>query len=252
MARRLGRRKRPKREKYAEREQLVIEEGVFDTRTMLRLRKLFTHRIIERLIFLVGKGKEADTYVAEAGKEAGCNLVAVKIFRIETSSFESRKGYMIGDPRFSRIKLSMYSIVNEWCKKEFGNLKIAQAAGIHAPRPLIFSGNVLAMEFIEDNGAAAQMLKNTVVERPEEVIDAIIDDIKKLYEHNLVHADVSEYNVLMKGGVPYLIDFGQAVVIKHPNAANFLARDIRIITGYFDRKYGVKRDPEEVFKRITG
>jgi RIO kinase 1 len=76
--------------------------------------------------------------------------------------------------------------------------------------------------------------------------------MKKLYAAELVHGDISEYNILIKEGVPYIIDFGQAVVINHPNAGKFLERDVYNITSYFSKKYGIKKDAEKALARIMG
>lgn len=252
MATRVGKKKRPSREKHMLKEQLVIEEGVFDRRTIMRIEKLFTHKIVSRLLFLIAKGKEGDVYLADAGEEVHADHVAVKIFRIETSSFYSRVDYMIGDPRFPKIKRSIFWIVNEWCKKEYGNLKIASHAKVHAPEPYYFNGNVLALEFIGNGQRVAPQLKNVVLEEPEKVLKIILADVKKLYQHELVHADLSEYNILMHDGTPYIIDFGQAVIDKHPNAMMFLKRDIYNITNYFRRKYQIKSDVDGIYLSITG
>ncbi|MGB9732805.1 MAG: serine protein kinase RIO [Candidatus Micrarchaeales archaeon] len=251
MARRVSKRKRPSREEYVLKEQLKIEEGVFDNRTMLSLGKLFTHNVISRMHFLIARGKESDVYLAAPGSAIKDELVVVKIFRIETSSFDRRLDYIIGDPRFEKIKRGMYHIVNAWCKKEFGNLKLAEMAKVNAPKPYASFGNVLAMEFIGENGVPAKNLKETSLENPKKVFEEIIKNIKKLYNVDLVHADLSEYNILMKNEKPYIIDFGQAVVASHPKAMEFLKRDISNISMYFSKKYGIDADPESIFLSIT-
>ncbi|MGC9099147.1 MAG: serine protein kinase RIO [Candidatus Micrarchaeia archaeon] len=251
MARKVSKRKRPDREEYMLKEQLKIEEGVFDTRTMLNLGKLFTHNIISTMHFIIARGKESDIYLADPGSEVKDELVVVKIFRIETSSFEKRLDYIIGDPRFGRIKKNMYSIVNAWCKKEYGNLKLAEIARVNAPAPYAAFGNVLAMQFIGKEGIPAKMLKETELTNPGEVFNEVINNIKKLYKVGLVHGDISEYNILINEGKPYLIDFGQAVVTAHPMASEFLKRDISNISSYFSKKYGVGADAEKIFEEIV-
>ncbi len=253
MARRLTRRKAPLREDFMLKEQKKIEEGIFDIPTMLRLRRLFTHNIITSLGFILAEGKEADVYAAEAGsavKQPG-SLVAVKIFRIETTRFMRRSEYLEGDPRFRRAKFSGFEMVATWCKKEYGNLKIAASAGVHAPIPYLFSGNVLAMELIAENDTPSPQMKRVRLLKPEEVYKAILADLKKLYNHGLVHADLSEYNILMKGRVPYMIDFGQAIVTDHPKASAFLQRDVLNISAYFRKAYGIDTDPDSILKEVT-
>ena len=252
MAQMLSKKKRPSRDKHMLKEQLKIEEGVFDRRTIMRIEKMFSHGIISSLQFLIAKGKEADVYLAEGGESINEDFVAVKIFRIETSSFYSRTDYMIGDPRFPKIKKAIFWIVNEWCKKEYGNLRIAAASKVHAPKPYYFNGNVIAIEFLGSDGRVAPRLKDVVVEEPKQVLKIIISDIKKLYQNELVHADISEYNVLIKEGTPYIIDFGQAVITKHPNAMAFLKRDVGNITRYFTRKYRFDANSEGAYDYVIG
>jgi RIO kinase 1 len=251
MTRRVSRRKMRRREDFPLKEQLKIEEGVFDNRTMMMLGKLFTRGIISSMGFIIGKGKEADLYIADHGIKVDKEKVVVKIFRLETSSFSNRMDYMAGDPRFSGIRSSMMQIVIAWCKKEFGNLKIAEEAGVHAPIPYSFIGNVLAMEFIGDDGVPAKTLKEVGTGKPERALKSILDDIRLLYLNNLVHGDMSEYNILMKGDIPYIIDFGQAVGTGHPKATDFLRRDIYNITSFFSKKYGIESDAESIFEKLT-
>lgn len=247
MSRKLSTRKRPERDRHMLKEQLKIEEGVFDQRTMAAIWKMFNHNIISRLDFMIAKGKEANVYVADSGSSIAGDQIILKIFRIETSSFDRRIDYVRGDIRFEgKEGRSPYEIVRTWCKKEYGNLMIARAAGLHSPIPYYFNGNVLAMEFIGDNGMPSRTLRESELENPDAVMAAILSDLKKLYAAGLVHGDVSEYNILMRSNVPCLIDFGQAVVLGHPNSGRFLERDVGNIISYFSKRYGIEKDPSAV------
>ena len=248
---RRSRKKRSSREDYPVGEQIKIEEGVFENKMMVKLGRLFSKRIISTLEFITARGKEADVYIANAGEAIVDEYVIVKIFRIETSAFKRRLDYIIGDPRFGHVSKNMYSVVNEWCKKEYGNLMVAGFAKVHAPRPSAFSGNILAMEFIGKDGVPASQLKDTKLKDPEKTLDAILGDMKKLYANDLVHGDVSEYNILMKEDIPYMIDFGQGVLLEHPEAITFLRRDVKNILDYFSRTYGIEKDADEAFAQIT-
>ncbi|MDE1767898.1 MAG: serine protein kinase RIO [Candidatus Micrarchaeota archaeon] len=252
MARRLGARKRPDREVHMIKEQLKIEEGIFDRKTMMALWKMFNHQMITQMDYMIKGGKEADVYLADGGPNAHSQYVALKIFRVETSDFNKRMMYISGDPRFEKIKGDILSIVKTWCKKEYGNLMIAELADVHAPKPYYFKDNVLAMEFIGDGSVAAPTLRKYELKEPARALDTILSDMEKLYAMELVHADISEYNILVKDEVPYLIDFGQAVSSKHPKADQFLERDITNLLYYFAKKYGIERNNDEVFAKIKG
>ena len=75
----------------------------------------------------------------------------------------------------------------------------------------------------------------------------ILEEMKKIRESGLVHADLSEYNILVKDSKPVIIDVGQAVLQTHPRAKEFLERDLKNISTFF-RKKGVK-DIDEVFEQ---
>src|SRR5271157_787241 len=117
-----SKKKQPSKEEHLLKEQLKIEEGIFDSRTMFRLGKLFSKGIVTRMLFIMARGKEADVYLADAGKSISKEFVVLKIFRMENARFQNRIKYITGDPRFGRVKPNIYAIVNEWCKKEYGNL----------------------------------------------------------------------------------------------------------------------------------
>ncbi len=251
MSRKLSTRKRPERDEHMIKEQLKIEEGVFDNRTMMAIWRMFNHNIVSRMDHIISKGKEADVYLADSGSSIAGKYTVLKIFRMETSSFDKRVEYMFGDPRFDKIrKNNLREIVETWCKKEFGNLKIAQIAEVHSPIPYYFKDNVLAIEFIGTESTPSPILKNIEVRDPERVLSSIVEDIRKLYKAELVHGDISEYNILMKGDNPYLIDFGQAVVLSHPNAERFLERDVSNIASYFRKRYGINKDAEKLLLEI--
>jgi RIO kinase 1 len=255
LTRRIGKRKRQERGVYAFKEREKVDSGIFNERAMVYLSKFFNRGVISRLGFITARGKEADLYLAEPGDAEvvrGAKFVVLKFFRIETSSFYKMNDYIVGDPRFGRMTRSKSSVVMTWCRKEYGNLEIARGAGVSAPMPYMFNGSVLAMEFIgSDEGVPAPMLKHTELDDPEHVLDSVIRQVRRLYGSELVHADLSEYNVLIKEGEPYLIDFGQAVVLKHPNATMFLRRDISNVLQYFSKRYGISRNYDEVYEYVT-
>jgi RIO kinase 1 len=82
------------------------------------------------------------------------------------------------------------------------------------------------------------------------VFDELIHFISKMYKADMVHADLSAFNILMHRNKPYLIDIGQGVLLEHPNAQEFLKRDILNIVTYF-RKYSIIADENYIFEKIV-
>lgn len=237
--------KKPDKYVYQLKERKKIESGVFDKSTLLNISKIMKKGIIDHLDYPVSTGKEAIIFKATVPSGAS---VAVKIYKIETSPFLKKADYILGDPRFEKIKWSELEVVYAFARKEFRNLEICENAGVNAPKPFFLEGNVLVMGFLGEGELPYPTLVQTVCE--ERFLDKIIENVRKMYKAGLVHADLSEYNIMMgTDGTPYLIDFGQGVVLAHPKAEEFLERDVKNVLNFF-RKFGFGRDFEEVMKRI--
>jgi len=241
-------RRRMKRRKDADELKVVEGEGVIDPPTLKILYKLFNRGVLHELHGAISTGKEANVY---RGVDTEGNSVAVKIYRISTAETNWMREYIVGDPRFQRVAKRSRSLIPQWAMKEYKNLSRYHEAGIRVPKPLGIERNVLVMEFIGDEqGFPAPLLKNVVLESPVEVFNQLIEIIEQGYkETSLVHADLSEYNILWLDE-PVIIDVSQAVLKGHTGAKRYLFRDIQNITQYF-RKLGVEtEDPKTITKYI--
>jgi len=245
---RLIHRRKERRLKDEERRKVV--EEVFDYRTLLALHKLFSRGVLQRLYGVVAAGKEARVYwgVSPEGRD-----LAVKIFLVVTAEFrKSRLRYMVGDPRFRRIRRDPWSLIRMWCYKEYRNLSRAYRAGVSTPEPLTAYENILVMEFVDagERGVPAPLLKSVELEDPTSMYLQVKEEIRNIVRAGLVHADLSEYNILVKDNRPVIIDWGSAVLLSHPHAEEFLLHDIRTVFAYF-RRLGVSTDdPIEFFRSL--
>ncbi len=224
-------------------EDLKSFEGVFDTSTLKTLYHLANRGYIDALGGVISTGKEANVFHA-----LGCGReIAIKIYRIAASDFRAMQSYIIGDPRFKSVRHDKRSIVFAWTKKELRNLKKARAAGVRVPEPFVSRNNVLLMEFIGKDEIPAQQLRMVPLtpDQAQEIFDTTIDYIRRLYLENLVHADLSEFNILLNDYEVVFIDMGQSVTLDHPNAREFLMRDIRNVVRFF-RSRGVEIDEDAV------
>lgn len=214
-------------------------EEVFDTLTLMSVYDLLSRRVIDQMLGVVSAGKESRVYWAKSGDED----LAVKIYL--TSSMEFKKSimqYLIGDPRFEGVKKETRQIIYTWAQKEFKNLEEAAKAGVRAPRPVKAYRNILIMEFIGEDGVPAPLLK----EYPLTINDAklflseVLRFVKLLYtKAEIVHADLSEFNIMVWRDEIYFIDFGQAVSKRHPMAQDFLIRDLKNVLHFF-KEVGVE------------
>jgi RIO kinase 1 len=245
MARAVSKRKRPLKEDFQIKERLKVESEVFDRTSLIDLSKMMKKGIIETVDYPISTGKEANVFRATT---ADGSFIAIKIYKIETSHFFRRREYLEGDPRFSRMKSSEKEIVKAFARKEFKNLEICEKAGVHAPRPYFLKNNILVMEFLGEGELPYPTMEMLGPKNPEKELKSILEDVRRMYRAGLVHADLSEYNIL-NGDIPYLIDFSEGVVLGHPSASKFLERDVVNILKFYS-KYGVKKDLEKVLAWI--
>jgi RIO kinase 1 len=219
------------------------EGGVFSYATLESVGKLGSEGWIDRIIGPISTGKEADVFL---GEREG-HKIAIKIFRLSSASYFRNPTvlqYIMGDERFKKIRKSPKDLIRSWAMKEFRNLKKAEEAGISAPKPFAIEKNVLVMQYIGEDEPSQQLLREGTAD-PEKTFKEILGQMKKMYKSGLVHADLSEYNILMRKGKPVIIDFGQGVLLTHPKADEFLERDARNICAFFKRR-GVECDADQV------
>jgi RIO kinase 1 len=220
---------------------------VFDKQTLLLLGKLISDDIIDQVDFPVSTGKEANIF---RGTTPEKEFVAIKIFRTATMTFKHIASYIEGDPRFSYGYKNRREIIEEWARKEFKNLDLLRQAKVRAPAPIKCVHNVLIMEYIGDASKPAPMLKDVILKNPEKVFEEIITFITRMYKKQLVHADLSAFNILMYRQKPYIIDVGQGVLLDHPSSLEFLKRDIHNIVHYF-KKYGIESNEQRIFDQLV-
>ena len=223
-----------------------IEGKVYDKRTLLSLYKLMKKGIIKTLESTVKEGKES---VVVSAKDKEGNYLAVKIYRVEHCDFKSMWKYLVSDYRFERVRKSRWHIVINWAKREFKNMKMAFEANVNCPKPIFVHENILVMSFIGENGIAAPTLFELKNEKLDwqKIYETIIEDMEKMISNDLIHSDLSAYNILFLDK-PYIIDFSHGVTRVHPFAREFLKRDVENINGFFS-KIGVHVD-ENLFEKL--
>jgi RIO kinase 2 len=209
----------------------------------LAINALVKAGIIEAFGKPLGVGKEADVYDALNPKG---ERIAVKFHRLGRISFRQtirKRGYTTEHANWlfqSRLA----------AEKEFEALKILFPHGIAVPKPISQNRHVLVMGMIE----GAELAQFREIPKPEKVLKEILKNIRKAYlRASVVHADLSEYNVILKPNMHILIiDWPQYVKKEHPNAQQLLTRDVKNILECFRRKHFVKVKLREALEYVTG
>ncbi len=224
-----------------------VFENVLDHETAMALLKLSEQDFIQKMYGVIESGKESVVFLADTPQN---ERVIVKIYMNRAGNFREMKNYLRGDKRFRNVKDDRRSVINEWCKKEFKNLKTAEKI-VKCPEPITFRKNILIMEFIGEDFSPYPKLKDVEIENPQEAYKQVLNSIERFWnEEDLVHGDLSEYNILVDSeGFLTWIDFSQGVHKTHPEAKQLLKRDIQNIAKFFSR-HGAKTKPQKDYNRV--
>ena len=191
----------------------------------------------------LGVGKEADVFDALDPKGV---RVAVKFHRLGRISFRQirrKRGYM--KEHASWLFQSRLA-----AEKEFKALKLVYAHGIAVPEPICQNRHAIVMGVIE----GGELARWKEVDDAAAVLNEILGNVKKTYlEAHIVHADLSEYNIILKPDMHILIiDWPQFVTLDHPNTEDLLRRDIKNVLDFFARKFMLEVDLNKAYNFVTG
>lgn len=232
-----------------------------DPRSRLLLFRLIDNNIVDRINGVISTGKEAVILHAEGGKNEEVIVpseVAIKVFKTTLNEFKTRDKYIAEDYRFKNrfSKQNPRKIIHMWAEKEMHNLSRMRAAGLPCPDVVLLKKHILVMAFIGKEGRPAPKLREAALSTAQ--IDLAytqcVSMMQKLYNDcQLVHADLSEYNILWHEEQCWFIDVSQAVEPTHPHGLEFLYRDCTNISNFF-RRLGAKEavTPPELFSLVSG
>ncbi|TPX21777.1 protein kinase rio1 [Coccidioides immitis] len=242
--------------KGAEKSDRATSEQVLDPRTRMLLLQMINRNVISEVNGCLSTGKEANVYhaVSYPDDDEGAPVQrAIKVYKTSILLFKDRDKYVTGEFRFRQgyNKSNNRAMVKVWAEKEMRNLKRIYAAGIPCPEPVYLRLHVLAMGFLGNSkGLPAPRLKDVELEdadleaRWRTLYMELVGYMRTMYQDcRLVHADLSEYNVLYHKHKLYIIDVSQSVEHDHPRSLEFLRMDIKNVSDFFRRK-GVDTLPE--------
>lgn len=214
--------------------------------------------LIVDVLGMLSSGKEATVFVCRAHPSTGRDLLAAKVYREEhRRSFTNDAVYLAG--RFPTAKDQQALLrkrnhkgqatrVNAWIQRELDVLTLLTDVGVRVPVPVSRAGNAILMEYVGTEDGPAPKLRESRPgrERAAEMLDGLLDDVRTMLAHHVVHGDLSGYNVLVHEDEPVIIDVPQAVDARFNLDANLLLeRDVRNVCRAFGR-VGTSRDPTAI------
>jgi RIO kinase 2 len=212
---------------------------VFNGYDTLALTTLTKKGTVQALGCLIGVGKESEVY-----EGMGLGVLVLKFHRVGQRSFQSarlKRGYMPDAGHCPWIFASNLS-----ARMEYEALTTLHPA-VSVPLPIDQNRHVVVMSFVPGVN-----LSQAVLEAPGVVLDEILANVGAAYRLGIVHADLSEYNVMVDEEQCWLIDWPQWMETAHPNAHEILTRDIENILQHFRRKYGIEYTLGDAVDQVVG
>jgi RIO kinase 1 len=209
------------------------------------LEPLLQDGLIDEVLCQLMSGKEAEVYVVRSQGEICCakayKEASQRSFQKQTQYMEGRK---VRNSRRSRAmeKHSRFGRKEQeaaWQNAEVDALYRLDAAGVRVPRPYSFCEGVLLMELVVDGAGEVAPRLNDLQLSAAQARDyhrLLIEQVVRMLCAGLVHGDLSEFNVLVAGDGPVIIDLPQAVdAAGNNNAGRLFARDVDNLAAYFGR-----------------
>ncbi len=218
--------------------------------------------LIESIIRPIQSGKEASVHLCRADPStSGEALVALKIYHpLNRRDFRDEGLYRHGEwikERRVRVALEKRTTYGRqvqgglWVGREWEALRALASASVPVPvpRPIERTDEAILMTYVGDLQSAAPQLRSYRPQDPEEareLFDEVVHAVELMLFNDIVHADLSPYNVLVWNGRITVIDLPQAVdPRKNSHAEAFLRRDLERIVSYFER-FGVSASADAI------
>lgn len=205
---------------------------------LIAIADLVDRDVIRSLGELIGVGKESVIYEA-----LGNGPLVIKFHRVGRTSF--RHVRRVREHLKNRPRCHWIHAAKLAAKKEFRTLKKLYPE-VSVPKPVALSRHALVMEHL-----SGKELYRVDLQNPDECLEIILEEIQSAWRLGLVHADLSEYNIIIDdNGEVRIIDWPQATSRKSQQAIALLKRDVDNILSFFKRSYGVNPDPLDVLSFI--
>jgi RIO kinase 1 len=224
-----------------------------------QLETFLDESLILEILEVVKGGKEATVFRCRAAPSTKQTFFAAKVYRpMDRRNFRNdsvyQHGRVITNRRNRRAVEKRSDFGREvqfggWVNHEYQTQQTLYHAGADVPRPWACNGSAILMEWIGDEAAAVQ-LRHADFASDDEVVAIhrrLIENIRLMLSNNLVHGDLSPFNILYLGNSQVrIIDFPQAVDARsNRNACSLLFRDVENVCRFFE-KFGVRSNPGRI------
>jgi len=202
--------------------------------------------VIDEVLGRLKSGKEANISLVRRGD----GVFAAKVYKDRaTRSFKNnadyREGRKVRNSRTQRAiegggRFGRDAAEQAWKTAEADALYRLVDSGVRVPRPFMFYEGVLLMDLVRDaQGRPAPRLIDVAIER-DATLSIYADLVAQMISMlccDLIHGDLSPYNILAAADGPTIIDFPQVISAVHNSRAEyFFLRDfdniVRFLSGF--------------------
>ncbi len=220
---------------------------------------LLADGVIDEVLGRLKSGKEANIHLVRRRGE----VIAAKVYKDQHRSFKNNADYKEGrKTRNSRTERAMQSggrfgreaAEQAWKATESDALSMLFARDIRVPRPIMFYEGVLLMELVLDaDGQPAPRLIDVApdLRQAGAMYLDLRNQIVRMLCCDVIHGDLSPYNILAAGDRLVVIDLPQIVdVVSNPHGMDFLRRDCHNVCRWL-RTRGADVDEDEWFGALA-
>lgn len=220
------------------------------------LGSFYEHRWIEDVLRMIKGGKEASVYLCQANPQITPGLVAAKVYRprklrnlrndhlyregrsnLDSDGNQITNSGMLHAMR-KKTQYGLELLHTSWLEHEFSTLKTLHAAGADVPRAFACENNALLIGYVGNENAAGTTLQAVQLGSNEArlLFQRLIKNVELMLANNIIHGDLSAYNVLYWEGAITIIDFPQAISPEqNPSSFKIFERDVTRLCEYFFR-----------------
>jgi len=232
------------------------------------LRSFYDRELITDVLALVKGGKEANVYCCAADPAIGVDLLAAKVYRPQqfrairndtlyrqgrdvltaTGRVVKKTDHRIMRAIGKKTTFGTQVMQTSWLMHEYTTMERLYEAGSIVPKPIAVSNNAILMGYCGDAGWGAPTLNEVDLDPNEAtaLFQEVLHNIELMLQHDLIHGDLSAYNILYWAGEITIIDFPQATnSLTNRNAYTILERDVTRVCEYFAQQ-GVQSEPAAV------
>ncbi len=225
------------------------------------LSAFYDQSLITDVLAVVRGGKEATVYRCAAHPVTGEELLVAKVYRPRMfrqlrNDAMYREGRRILTASGQAVKETDHRVMRalgkktafgaqvahtSWLMHEYTTLQRLYSAGVAVPKPITSGENAILMGYFGDEQIAAPTLSQVRLDadEAEPLFKEVLHNVELMLRQDIIHGDLSAYNILYWEGEIALIDFPQVVSSRNNRSAlSILQRDVERVCEYFE-KYGI-------------